>query len=174
MRAFLALLPDPDTAIKIDWWRSQCWRDVPGAVAVQNLHITLAFLGDIDASQQRRLQSLLDGVVRPAFSIELATVGYQLDQRMLWLEPGAHAECRRALDELVVALRQTCARAGIGVDKGRYRPHMTLARRLATPAPSPLFAPNVVIEADRFHLVASRRNPDGPVYQIVQSWQLGY
>lgn len=173
MRAFLALLPEPDTALAIDRWRSLCWRELPGAVPVQNLHVTLAFLGEIDAVQQDRLVEVLDAVQSEPFSLAFGSVGYQLDQRMLWLEPAPASTGRAALDSLVSALRTACARAGIAVDKGRYRPHMTLARRLATPAPSPLVDPSAVLVADSFHLMASRLKPGGPIYQIERSWRLG-
>ncbi|MEM9605241.1 MAG: 2'-5' RNA ligase family protein, partial [Pseudomonadota bacterium] len=90
MRAFLALLPDADTALDIDRWRALCWRNLPGAVAVQNLHVTLVFLGDIDEDQQARLATQLDAVVAAPISLRLSSVGYQVDQRMLWLEPSSN------------------------------------------------------------------------------------
>ncbi|MEM7378405.1 MAG: RNA 2',3'-cyclic phosphodiesterase [Pseudomonadota bacterium] len=173
MRAFLALLPDADTALDIDRWRTLCWRDLPGAVAVQNLHVTLAFLGDIDEDQQARLAASLDAVVGLPISLHLSAVGYQIDQRMLWLEPPADDAGRPALDTLVESLRHACARAGIAVDKGRYRPHLTLARRLATPAPSPFVDPDVRLRADTISLMSSRLTPAGPVYRVVREWPLG-
>lgn len=171
MRAFLALLPDTETALAIDHWRNLCWRNMPGVVPVQNLHITLVFLGDIDSTQQQALESILDGVEMPPIELSLSSLGFHLDRNMLWLEPGSESDDDRSvLIGVVDSLRRAAARAGIAVDKGRYRPHMTLARRVMTPPPSPLLDADVVFRAEAMHLVQSRLQPDGPLYSVVRSW----
>lgn len=173
MRAFLALWPDPDTALAIERWRSLCWRAQPGAVPVQSLHLTLAFLGDVNAGQLTRLAERLDHVAVGAIDLPLNRVGYQVDQSMLWLEPAPDDVDRlAALHTLVDALRNACGHAGIAVRKGRYRPHVTLARRVDAPASAPLLDPAFTLSADAFALVASERQPTGPRYRTERTWDL--
>ena len=171
MRAFLALWPDSETALAIDRWRSLCWRNLPGAVPVQNLHLTLAFLGDIERAQVERLTEALDRISAERIEVPLCRVGYQVDQNMLWLEPGPElAEQAAPLHRLVDAARHASGKAGIAVRKGLFRPHVTLARRVEVTASSPLMEPSFSLVAEDFHLVSSERRPGGPHYRIVRSW----
>ncbi len=166
-RAFLALLPDPGLADAVASWRDRNYAILNKPVAIQNLHMTLAFLGNIDDQQRRQIEASMQfGTIEP-FEIVLDTVTWWPDREILWLGPSAVPE---PLGVLARESRRMAREAGIAVGKRRWQAHVSLARRVSTPAPPPLVAPEFHWRVDGFALQASRLNPDGPVYETLH-WQ---
>ncbi|MCX6798602.1 MAG: RNA 2',3'-cyclic phosphodiesterase, partial [Candidatus Diapherotrites archaeon] len=91
-----------------------------GKVQEQNLHITMLFLGYMDASAVERLQQQASALKSTqGFEAELKGVG-DFNGRVLWvgIEKGAHE-----LEQLAEQLQQA-----VGAKDERFHPHITLGR----------------------------------------------
>lgn len=54
-------------------------------VAAENLHLTLAFLGDVSADKQQALIALAGRIRQPGFTLNLDDAGQWLRSRVVWL-----------------------------------------------------------------------------------------
>ena len=140
MRLFLALVPPPEAVEDLD-----AFLDVRRAAGPfrwagpEQLHLTLAFLGDVP---ERRLDELLERLARAAarrtpFDATIAGGGafpHASRARVIWagLEC-ASEEAAVELDRLAAGARAAASKSGIEVDGARFRPHITVAR-LGAPA----------------------------------------
>lgn len=133
LRLFFALPCPPPLAERIGRWRDD--RPLPGRqVATANLHLTLAFLGQVPSA---RLEALLD----MAAAIEAAPFDLYLDRLLRWRNgilllapsqpPGALLRLRRAL-------RSGLAELELPVETRSFSAHLTLARDAAPLEDAPL------------------------------------
>ena len=102
-------------------------------VDIDNLHLTLRFIGDVDGGVARELMAELDSVDTDAFEIALAGVGVfgGDDPKALW----AGVTPCPALDALARAHERAARNAGLPPEKRPFKAHVTLARlRNASPA----------------------------------------
>ena len=140
MRLFVALRPPPEAVEDLDAFvevrRSAAafrW------VAPEQLHLTLAFLGDV---QERRLDELLERLERAAarrtaFEVAIAGGGafpHPGRAKVIW----AGLDCVTGegaveLDRLATGARAAAVKSGIEVGGARFRAHITVAR-LGVPA----------------------------------------
>lgn len=128
-RAFVALPlpPAPPLAAQLDALGA-LGADLKLAPPDQ-LHLTLAFLGDVPDDAGPALAGCLDRAVagRKAFRLQLHGMGAFPDARharVVWA--GARPQPR--LDELAARVRDELARAGFPSDEKPFRAHATLAR----------------------------------------------
>jgi 2'-5' RNA ligase len=169
MRTFLALLPDADLALAVDAWSARNYPTIARRTSVQNLHMTICFLGETTARQRQWLDEQLTGATLHGFELTLNQVGYFPDAQVLWLG------CRRIPDEftaLVATCRRLANKAGIRVEKRMAEPHITLARRAVDPVPAPLNEPDFHFTAETLYLQSSQLRPGGPHYETLHSWWL--
>lgn len=186
-RLFFALWPDAAT-------RAQLAALIPvlpaaslvGArpVPAPKLHLTLAFLGYVPASAEAQLIRLVqDNADRPPLSSvsprdPTAALTVSLDALGHWPRGGilfvAPTQTPAALATLAAAVAAKARAVGIALAGDTpFRPHITLARRVAvaTTPPWPLPAP-ILWSVDRYCLVWSRPTSAGSVYGVVASWLL--
>ncbi len=169
MRAFFALKPAAERCLAIERWRQLNWPLLPGPVPVANFHITLAFLGEIDSRRLERLTGRARELRLPGFELELDCLGYWPKPGILWLGPRRWPD---SLASLAGALAAAGAAARLKMDRRRYRPHLTLARRLRRPPPAALEPPRLRCDFDSFALYESGGGPRGVVYREVARWPL--
>ena len=170
-RLFVALqLPDSlkrDVGELQSGLRSARWLDEDA------LHLTLAFIGEVDVSAMRRIEDALATVTAPVLGVELRGIGCFPPRgapRVLWT--GASPK-----DELVLlaaTVRRALGRAGVALERRRFMPHVTIARFRRPPSPAEmkrflgshsLFrTPRVDIAA--FHLFSSVLRSSGARYTI--------
>lgn len=161
-RLFFALWPDQATRLALT--------RLQGALGgkptpVEKLHLTLAFLGQQPDSALPALHRLLDSVPARPLRLELDTYGHFSGPRIAWAgmrdAPPALLALHEALMEKVTALGL------LAPDRSAFRPHVTLARNVAT-APATPFAPlpwlaneMVLVESSsatgRYQVLAARR-----------------
>jgi 2'-5' RNA ligase len=154
-------------------------------VARGNLHLTLLFLGALDARAAAAAADAGDAAAaawhraggrevdggRPegAIRIPLDTLGRFHGARVAWIGP---VTIPPPLTAFHTALRDAVGAAGVGFDRRPFAPHVTLLRKaLHTPPPDMLQAA-LVLCADRFALMRSDSGPDGVVYRPVRCWPL--
>ncbi len=146
-------------------------------VALNNLHITMAFLGDVGfddipgiASAMQRVTSTVD-----PFPAGLGPVGTFPSVIWVGLSEGDEG-CRDIYDELKSQLHFT----GILLDDKRYHPHITIARtrRRMEPETRKWFEDSPPPQSHSFKvseiiLFESRLSPHGPEYIPLQKVPLG-
>jgi len=123
IRAFVAIaLPE-----RVIGSLEACQAGLPSgrAVAPENFHLTLAFLGEHPAPVIEDVHLALEGIRAPAFHLSLDGVGlFGSQARVLYAgvrrEPG--------LGHLRDKVLQAARGAGLNLPRERFSPHITLAR----------------------------------------------
>jgi 2'-5' RNA ligase len=154
---------------------------LPGARwrTAEQLHVTLAFYGEVDERRADDLAAELARVPGGAFHIELKGVGAFGDahrSHTLW----AGVEPNERLTVLAGRCRSAAERAGIRMEPRVYRPHVTLAYLKTQTNPDRIGAwitgHNLLrsppIWIDRFGLYSSLLSDDGSRYQLEQDYPL--
>jgi 2'-5' RNA ligase len=169
MRSFFALKPDVRTCLAIDSWRAQSWPLLQRPVPIANVHLTLAFLGEIDDLQLHGRVAAVDELCFAPIEVELNEVGYWSKSALLWLGP---RQVPPALPQLAAKLGELGQSQGQRKDKRRYQPHLTLARRVVEPPPAALIPPRFPCRFETFALYESQPTRNGRAYRTVASWPL--
>lgn len=154
-------------------WRSEKW------VPAENLHLTLAFLGEVTDSQLQRTISALDRIEFPAYILENAAfvaVPAAGRARVCWLEfAGGASSCALLSAKIVGEL--LASGVPVEVSGTGFRAHVTLVRsrrgravtnealRVVQHALDDGAAPSVSVSS--VTLFASRLTRARPVYEVV-------
>jgi 2'-5' RNA ligase len=137
-------------------------------VAPENIHLTLAFLGSIDASFRECAERTASAVRIEPFTLILEQLGCWPKSGILWVGPGATPE---PLLKLVQVLTLGLGECGYQVEERPFAAHLTLARKARPCQPSHSIECHPW-EINQFHLVQSRTHADGAHYEILRSWAL--
>lgn len=90
-RLFFALeLPSAVQKQIVQWRATHFPEDAGRPVAADNLHLTLAFLGEVSAEKQRALAALAGRLRQPGFTLTLDDAGQWLRSRVVWLGTRQH------------------------------------------------------------------------------------
>ena len=172
LRVFFALWPNAGA-------RDALWalaRDTAAqtggrAPSAGNVHLTLAFLGDVAAARIAALDAIGLAVAAavPPFTLTLDRVGAFGDGRIAWA--GASAP-PRDLERLVQSLTGALAQEGFPTERRAFHPHVTLARHCRRPAGSATIA-SIAWRVEQITLNASELSPRGPRYRELGAWPLG-
>ena len=133
-----------------------------------NIHLTLCFLGALDAAQRARVEAAAGTIRGDAFVLKLDRFGHWPRPRVFWSAP---AQTPEPLVQLVHALHAALRAEGISVDVRPFRAHVTLARKVSEYA-GPVTHPTVVWPVRDFCLVESRTLPQGAQYHPLNHWPL--
>lgn len=170
MRLFFALWPDAPT--QLEWQRAVApllaslgGRCVPAV----NLHLTLAFLGEVRGDRMNELLRLGDDIDRRPVTLRFDRIEY-------WKKPGL--ACLRptdvpvALERLAGQLQTGLALAGFAVEHRHFKPHVTLSRDVPIATASLPVWPVLEWSAPAIVLVRSRPGPAGADYAVLYEWPL--
>lgn len=166
-RLFFALCPNAETRDKVVKLNRSIKNDHLRKVKADNIHITLVFLGSVDADQEQALRSQAGNIIAPAMDI-------LFDQLSLWRRPGilslTCSQPPQPLLDLVAELTRIAVSCDIDVDTRPYKAHVTLARKAR-------FKPEIELKplpwpAKSFTLMESVSTDRGVEYQVLQSWPL--
>lgn len=167
-RYFFALWPDGKT-------RGQCFElskhHAPKKARLtvrENLHATLIFLGDQKAAALPVIKQSAALVQAGAFQLILDHMEVWQHSQVLSLCP---SEIPKELVLLYQTLKQALDEAGIETEARRYRPHVTLARKLRQKIPIPKIVP-IEWQVNEFVLVESIFEKGGVRYQVLDRWLL--
>lgn len=176
IRSFLALPVDGEAATAIT--RRQ--GEIPGArpVPEENLHLTLAFLGDQPEARLFDILPDIADIAGPAFDVTLGppTLLGGKAARAIALVAAPNEDMTRLRAQSETVLRQ----AGLDLERRRFRPHVTLFRLPRTLDPATpthiqrwltaaATLPPVTFRAEELTLYRSILTPDGPVYDPLAS-----
>jgi len=124
-RLFFALVPESSVAERIAAaTRAAVTASRGRPVPRENLHLTVAFLGNLDADRAARARQAEIARLAP-FDLTFGKLGYWRRGRILWLEP---VSVPAALTRLAGSLWSSLAELGFERESRPFRPHMTLAR----------------------------------------------
>ena len=168
-RVFFALWPDDATRDAIDRFTREAVEECGGqAITADNFHMTLRFIGQADGNAMSRMR-------KAAGRARTEPLRFKLDQLGFWAEPAVFwLGCRKAPDpllRLVVNLNTELGSEGFLVETRPFKPHVTLARH-ARRAPETELREPVEWSSDRFVLVGSRTDENGPTYTVLEEWPL--
>jgi 2'-5' RNA ligase len=96
------------------------------------LHLTLAFVGEVDGGRARDADEALAAIALPPFELALRGVGHfppRGEPRIVWAG-FAPSEALSALHRAVV---RALEHAGCEIEKRKFHPHVTLGRLHAAP-----------------------------------------
>ncbi|PYB74063.1 MULTISPECIES: RNA 2',3'-cyclic phosphodiesterase [Rhizobium] len=127
-RLFTALEIPRNAAMSLSLLRG----GLPGArwIDVENYHITLRFIGDVDGRTADEIVDRLDRIDRPEFSLTLNGIGSFGSKKphSIWAGVSAAPE----LYALQGEIERICQRLGLAPDPRKFTPHVTLARLKAS------------------------------------------
>ena len=134
-----------------------------------NLHVTVAFLGNVTAQRIDALETIGATCARAfaSFALTLDALG-GTSQGIAWLAPRMVPPQLAALHAALVA---SLASEGFAIERRRFRPHATLARNCTKPAPRQAVIP-IAWHVERLALVASTPAQGGSRYSNVATWPL--
>lgn len=174
-RLFYALQPTLCESAAMHQLAAALLPDLGGApVHAADLHLTLCFLGEVAGHE---LDAALPMVqhIRPArLELTFELVDYWRRSRLLCLLPASGAALD-AVAHLALQLREATRAAGLRCDARPFRPHLTLARKVAPQSPDRWQWPRtpgrtLALTADGFTLMRSAGSGDGPRYTAVRCW----
>lgn len=165
-RYFFAVWPDAGIRSALsEWGRTLRVRAPARRVADDNLHITLVFLGELDAPRLAAVREIAGRVPWTGARLVLDRIGHWKRSRIIWA--GSRDGCE-ALTALADALRDGLQRRGFRVDERPFVPHVTLFRK-ARQRPR-WSSRSIDWRIDEFCLVASRLCAEGAHYEVLNRW----
>ena len=174
-RLFTALEIPRDAALSLSLLRG----GLPGArwVDLENYHLTLRFIGDVEGHVADEIANALDRVRRPSFPLALSGVGAFGSKKphSIWAGVTASPD----LTALQAEIERICQRIGVAADPRKFVPHVTVARLKNT---SPIDVAHylsargnfstVSFRVSRFVLMSSRDSVGGGPYIVEEVWPL--
>ena len=103
-------------------------------VPAQNLHMTLAFIGEYD--KPSKVKEILAGIPLPEFRLCLTDTGYF--GNILWMGVKGNQKLKGYVRDLRAALKAN----GIPCDQEKFVPHITLVRKISAKNPGKLLCRN--------------------------------
>lgn len=167
-RLFVALWPDEALRKEIDRLRHHHHLQGGRPVPVENVHITLSFLGPVTEQAAACIEQRLGRISAAPFVLKLDRIGYWSRPRVVWL--GAD-EVPAALRQLLEQLNQGLRDCGFQPDPRPFVPHMTLMRKVNR-AEALRMVEALSWEVKEFVLVQSHTLPQGAQYTVVGRWPL--
>lgn len=169
-RLFFALTLPKTMQRRIVQWRADNFSPEAGhPIAAANLHLTLAFLGEVSAAKALILQQQAGRISQPGFDVTLDDIGHWPGSGVVWLG------CKnppRGLLQLAQLLRSQAARSGCYQSPLPFHPHVSLLRGATRPVAIPAKTANESFRASHFSLYESALVRGRTRYNIVQSWPL--
>ena len=133
-----------------------------------SIHLTLAFVGDVDSVRLAELLAPPAGVTVSRFTLKLDRWGCWPRNGIAWVAPSRVPD---PLRELVAGMDAWLRDAGFEMDVRPFNPHVSLVRK-AQCAPLPDSTPSIEWQVEDFVLVRSALAPDGSRYETIGRWPL--
>lgn len=164
-RLFFALWPDDQTRLNLVSLSQSIENQGFRPVHPLNIHVTLVFLGNVDAASELLIKYSVSAISAKPFDLTFDQLSYWSKPKVLCLT------CSHTPDEvqwLAAELIKEAASCGLQTETRHYQPHITLARHSR-------YLPNLNIEpvvwrAESFCLVESYSESGGVNYLVRQQW----
>jgi len=136
-------------------------------VALENLHATLAFVGNVDASAAKCLEERAGTVAIEPFDVQLDRIGCFARAGVMWL--GAE-RTPPILERIVQDLIAAVVPCGYSPDTRPFRLHVTLFRKARPSHETPETVDPVPWRVEGFSLIESVNIRGGVQYQSVRDY----
>ena len=174
-RLFAALELPRDTTLSLSLLRG----GLPGArwIDVENYHVTLRFIGDVDGPTADEIVNAFDRIRRAEFQLRLQGIGSfgAKKPHSIWAGVTATPD----LMALQAEIERVCQRLGLPADPRKFKPHVTLARiKTARPGDVVRYLQgrgdfhSQPFTVDRFVLMSSRDSVGGGPYLTEEAFPL--
>jgi 2'-5' RNA ligase len=166
-RCFLACWPDQHLSHELKNLADRVREQSGGRVTPQqNIHITLAFLGDLIPAQVQAVETSCPNLPE-VFTMTLDRIGYWRNTGIVWA--GSRNPDPEFI-EFVEGLRYVLHRMGFRTDQRAFVPHLTLVRKAHK-------RPRLALESwnwriGEYQLVASERSAKGSRYSTLKRWSI--
>ena len=162
-KVFFALWPEGDLRSRLEKLQEPIkkGRKVPE----DSLHLTLHFVGQVES-----IDCLLEQAEKIRFSpgsIDLEGYGVFKKARVLWAGP---VQWSKEIVTLSTACREAAKTCGYPAHTERFRPHVTLARKVPQLPELPTYKP-VQWDFQTFSLVESNSTDHGVHYRVLQTFR---
>ena len=162
MRLFFAAWPPAETAGALHTWAG----GLEGRpVARENIHLTLAFLGEADP---QRAIAAAKGARGARHALPLEEARFWPHNQIIWAGP---RETPPPLAALVESLKLELYRHQFILERRPFAAHVTLLRKAKAPEALPAL-PALDWPVEELLLVRSRNSPQGPVYEPIERFPL--
>ena len=168
LRLFFAVWPGPELAERLARWANQAAEATRGRVALtENIHLTLAFLGEIAESRLADVLAAARRVRAHGCNMRLDEARYWRHNRIVWV---GTRETPAPLAALAADLQRELEAEGFRLDARPFQVHITLIRKAHAPRELPeLPAPPALDWPVReFVLVRSNLERDGARYEVLE------
>ncbi len=169
-RLFFAIDPPKDVRVQL---AEVAARMPPGSagrvrrVRPARLHLTLAFLGDMNRTQQDAAILAADRVEVTSFTLVIDKAGYFPGAHVAWIGPSVIPS---GLSRLKAELDRELLRFGLPVEQQAYQPHVTCLRGMRDlPDAGPF---RIEWPVCQFVLMRSPREPEAEQYEPLNRWPL--
>ena len=165
MRCFVAAWPDHATRQSLEQLLATLRAQVTAARPMQarNLHLTLAFIGELDSAAATRLAPSMDDLMLHPLDWTVDCLGWFPRARVGW----AGGPTDLVLEASVNAVRAQLDTLGVAYDRKAFVAHVTLFRDVRAFACSGPLAEPISWRTEHVALYAAARDERGPVYQRV-------
>ncbi|MCZ6802972.1 MAG: RNA 2',3'-cyclic phosphodiesterase [Proteobacteria bacterium] len=167
-RLFFALWPSEEIRTQLYNVAQQFKNEKFNLTKKSNLHITLAFLGEVSDEDQQELQIKISKLNSEPFEFELTRAGWWSKPAILWI---GTTDIPKPLTKLVKLIKKCVRQQRLKTDHRPYKPHVTIARKVKQ-----ITVPNETIHipwtVSSFALVVIKSTENGVDYQVLQEWSL--
>jgi len=146
-------------------------------IDVENYHLTLRFIGDVDERTAREVHSVLDGIRRAPFTVTLDRLDAFGGDRPRAIVAAARPSA--PLVELQAEQERLIRRIGLPAETRKFAPHVTLARLRQASSMAVAnylslrgWLSSLAFEVDHFTLFSSRDSVGGGPYVAEAVYQL--
>lgn len=168
LRLFFALWPDDEVRKQLGKIQREAALQHRGKVVkVDNLHITLAFLGNVPTTDLPCLEKMAERIRFTPFTLQLDHLGVFTRARVLWLSASGVPD---ALQGLASEVNEGVEACGFDVDKRPFKAHLTLMRKVKYLRDFPIKP--ITWQVNSFCLVQSHTWPEGVQYEVIRRWQM--
>ena len=163
MRLFIAIdLAEPMKKALVGTMHELKKQGVTGNyVPMQNLHLTLAFLGSVPDPDP--VKEIMDRI--PVEKSRLSFSEFGNFQDLMWIGIKGNQKIKKYVADLRKALKE----AGIPCDDSKFEPHVTLIRRQKGKRPAGLLVPKEDMMVSKISLMRSDMKDGKRVYQEIYS-----
>ncbi len=169
-RLFFALWPDETTRGRLAAFLEVLPRGEGRDMRAENLHLTLAFLGDCEEGLMTCLEEVGAALTGQPFELIFDRLDHFQRARVLWLGVSQPPRELLELQEHLAGL--LASRCGLPRDERPFAPHLTLRRDARHPCPWPEGMPPVSWRVEGVVLMESLHGPNGVRYQPIRAWAL--
>jgi len=188
IRAFIAIEISPEIRQKLEELSNQLRTEMRGVpvrwVPVENIHLTLKFLGNVSLANLEVLTKLLraEAAAHPAFEISIGELGAFPSNRRPWVIK-INVQAPSELEAVQRGIETETARLGYDREERPFSPHLTIGRVSRNAGSGEVRRVSEVLDrfkvgflgamrVDTIHLFRSDLSPSGAVYTKLNSTQL--